>query len=150
MQLIPDEGGGVPWKRPQSDQYKGPTWAPWCYCRSLGQCVVADAIMEQCKCLFGVVVVVLLACDVTAWHPWMPPVEKVQPQHPLQQPSVSPPTDLLDKCQVEEGQKIRCGPQDVAAEDCDRINCCFDGSQCYYGRAGECRAPTGGARARRA
>ncbi|TWW73938.1 zona pellucida sperm-binding protein 4-like [Takifugu flavidus] len=91
--------------------------------------------MEQCKCLFGVVVVVLLACDVTAWRQWMPPVEKVQPQHPLQQPNVSPPTDLVDKCQVEEGQKIRCGTQDVTAEECDHINCCFDGSQCYYGKA---------------
>lgn len=112
--------------------------------------VVADAIMERCKCLFGVVAVVLLACDVTAWHQWAPPVEKAQPQHPWQQPDVPPPTDLFDKCRVEEGQKIRCGPQDVTAEECDQISCCFDGSQCYYGKAGECwRRLLGGARARR-
>lgn len=100
--------------------------------------------MEQCKCLFGVVVVVLLACDATAWHQWASPVEKVQPQHPLHQPNVSPPTDLGDKCQVEEGQKIRCGTQAVTAEECDKINCCFDGSQCYYGKAGKCSQLTVG------
>lgn len=143
MQLRPNEGGGVRWKRHQPDQYKSPIWAHWYCCHSFGQCVVADTMMARCKCLFGVVVV-LLACDVTAWRQWVPPVEKVQPQHPLQQPNVSPPTDLVDKCQVEEGQKIRCGAQDVPAEECNKINCCFDGSQCYYGKAGKCSRLTVG------
>lgn len=98
-------------------------------------CAVTDTIMELVKCLFGVVVI--LACDVTARQQWMAPVEKVQPKDPLQQPNVSPPVDSVDKCQVEEGQKIRCGTRDVTAEQCEKINCCFDGSQCYYGKAGE-------------
>lgn len=123
-------GGGAP-------QYKRPIRALWSRCHSLGQCVVADTIMERRKCLFGVVVV-LLACDVAAWHQWVPSVEKVQPQRPLHQPDVPPPTDVGDRCQVEEDQRIRCGAEDVAAEECDKINCCFDGSQCFYGKAGKC------------
>lgn len=94
--------------------------------------------MVLLKCLFGVVAVVILACDVTARYQWMPPVEKTQPQRPPQQSNVSPAVDSFDKCEVEEGQKIQCGTRDVTAEHCEKINCCFDGSQCYYGKAGRC------------
>lgn len=92
--------------------------------------------MELFKGLFGVAVFVILACDVTAGRRWMPALEKPQLQYPPQQSNVLPPADSFDKCQVEEGQKIRCGTRDVTAEHCEAINCCFDGSQCYYGKAG--------------
>lgn len=105
-------------------------------CRSFGWCVVADTIMELFKCLFGVAVLGILVCNVTAGRQWAPGLEKPQLQHPPQQSNVSPPADSFDKCQVEEGQKIRCGTRDVTAEQCGAINCCFDGSQCYYGKAG--------------
>lgn len=94
--------------------------------------------MELFKCLFGVVVFVVLACDGSAGGRWTPALEKPQLQHPPQQSNVLPPADSFDKCQVEQGQKIRCGTRDVTAEKCDAINCCFDGSQCYYGKAGRC------------
>lgn len=93
--------------------------------------------MEPFQYLFGVVVLVL---DVTAQRYWTPPVQK--PSLPVQQPkqesTVPPPAAPFDKCQVEEGEKIRCGPQDITAERCANINCCFDGRQCYYGKAGTC------------
>lgn len=93
--------------------------------------------MELFKCLFGVVVVVILACDVTAAYQRMPPVQKQQPLlHSQPHSAVSPPADSFDKCQVEEGQKIQCGAHDVTAEQCEKINCCFDGLQCYYGKEG--------------
>ncbi|KAE8290910.1 Zona pellucida sperm-binding protein 4 Zona pellucida glycoprotein 4 [Larimichthys crocea] len=96
--------------------------------------------MELFNCLFGVVVVVVvLACDVTAQLPWMLPVQKHQPPHPSQlppqQPKVPPPAAPFDKCQVDGGERIQCGPQDITAERCENINCCFDGWQCYYGKA---------------
>lgn len=91
------------------------------------------------KCLFGVVVAIL-ACDVTAQRPWTLPLQKPQPplppQLPQQQLKVPPPAAPFDKCQVEEGDKIQCGTQDITAEQCENINCCFDRQQCYYGKAG--------------
>ncbi|KAJ3594403.1 hypothetical protein NHX12_003710 [Muraenolepis orangiensis] len=39
----------------------------------------------------------------------------------------------VDTCQVQEGEKIRCGVKEITAEQCDAIQCCFDGRQCYYG-----------------
>lgn len=107
-------------------------------CHSFGWCVVADTVMELLKCLFGVVALVVLACHVTAVRQLRPALEKPQLQQSPQQSNVLLPADSFDKCQVEEGQKIRCGTQDVTAEKCGEINCCFDGSQCYYGKAGWC------------
>ncbi|XP_070829987.1 zona pellucida sperm-binding protein 4-like [Chaetodon trifascialis] len=95
--------------------------------------------MELFKCLFVVVVVVGLACDVTAQHHWMSPLQKHQPhfpsQLPQQQERVPPPAAPFDKCQVMEGEKIQCGTHDITAEQCENINCCFDGRLCYYGKA---------------
>ncbi|KAL7387510.1 hypothetical protein ABVT39_024575 [Epinephelus coioides] len=95
--------------------------------------------MELFKCLFGVLVVVVLACGVTAQHHWTLPLQKHQPspsfQQPQQQPHVPPPAAPFDKCQVEQSNKIQCGTADITAEQCENINCCFDGWQCYYGKA---------------
>ncbi|XP_047445015.1 zona pellucida sperm-binding protein 4-like [Mugil cephalus] len=96
--------------------------------------------METSQCLFGVVVVVIvLVFDVTAQRHWMPPLQKYQPSLPVQQPKqewAAPPSAApFDKCQVEEDEKIRCGAPDITAEQCANINCCFDGRQCYYGKA---------------
>ncbi|CAF92944.1 unnamed protein product, partial [Tetraodon nigroviridis] len=91
--------------------------------------------MDLFKRLIGVVAAVILACDVTAGRQWTPDLQKPQLQHPPQQSNVLPPADSFDKCQVEEGQKIRCGTRDVTPERCEAINCCFDGFQCYYGKA---------------
>ncbi|XP_008292744.1 zona pellucida sperm-binding protein 4-like [Stegastes partitus] len=95
--------------------------------------------MELFKYLFGVVVAVVLFCDVTAQGHWTPPLQKPQPALPYQwsqqQSTVPPPAESFDKCQVEEGEKIQCGVPDLTAEQCEAINCCFDGQQCYYGQA---------------
>ncbi|XP_060900665.1 zona pellucida sperm-binding protein 4-like [Labrus mixtus] len=94
--------------------------------------------MEPFKCLFGVVLVVVLVCNGSSQPPhWALPLQQQQqPFHPPQQQShVSAPAAPFDKCQVEEGEKIQCGTRDVTAEQCANINCCFDGQQCYYGKA---------------
>nr|ALT10050.1 zona pellucida protein ZPB [Eleginops maclovinus] len=91
------------------------------------------------KCLFGVVVV--FACDAFAQNPWMQQKHQttVPPQWPQQQQqqqlNVPPPEAPFDKCQVEHANKIQCGTDDITAEQCESINCCFDGRQCYYGKA---------------
>ncbi|XP_068197057.1 zona pellucida sperm-binding protein 4-like [Antennarius striatus] len=86
--------------------------------------------------LFGLVVIVLVY-DVTAQPHWMLSVQKPQPLHSAQllQPNVTPPAAPSDKCQVEQGEKIQCGTRDITADQCNNINCCFDGQQCYYGKA---------------
>lgn len=100
--------------------------------------------MGLLKCLFGVVVVVLAVsvCDVTAQNYWMPSLQRHHsplPTQPPKQPLKVPPSPVpSDKCQVEENEKIQCGTSDITAEQCENINCCFDGRQCYYGKAGTC------------
>lgn len=94
--------------------------------------------MELFKCLFGVV----LLCGAAAQYYRTPPLQKYQPSLPSEQPqqqsTLPPPAAPFDKCQVEEGEKIRCGTLDITAEQCGSINCCFDGRKCYYGKAGIC------------
>ncbi|KAK9539237.1 hypothetical protein VZT92_004355 [Zoarces viviparus] len=92
--------------------------------------------MELFKCLFSVVVVALLACDATAQNYWSMPLQEHQAPLPTQQqPTVPPAAAPLEKCQVEQGDKIQCGTPDTTAELCENLNCCFDGSHCYYGNA---------------
>lgn len=97
--------------------------------------------MKPFKLLFSVVVVVCVCC-VTAQHSWMIPLQKPQTSHSFQwsqqQPNVPPTAASLDKCLVEEAQKIRCGTPDLTPEQCEKMNCCFDGLRCYYGKTGIC------------
>lgn len=118
-------------------------------CVLASQCVVAT--MELFKCLLGVVVVLFLDCFVVSQRQWSLPSRKhqallpnwpslkqqQQPQHQPVPPTVPPPTEPSDKCQVQQDDKIYCGPEGVTPERCKELNCCFDGQQCYYGKAGE-------------
>uniref|UniRef100_A0A8C2XRB0 Zona pellucida sperm-binding protein 4 n=1 Tax=Cyclopterus lumpus TaxID=8103 RepID=A0A8C2XRB0_CYCLU len=38
-------------------------------------------------------------------------------------------------CDVAKNTRIPCGLPDISTENCDAINCCSDGGQCYYGKA---------------
>ncbi|XP_069013455.1 zona pellucida sperm-binding protein 4-like [Embiotoca jacksoni] len=90
--------------------------------------------MELFKYLFGVV---FLSCDIAARSHWTIPVEQssLPYQWPQQHSTIPPPAATFDKCQVEEAEKIRCGTPDLTAEQCETRSCCFDGGQCYYGKA---------------
>ncbi|XP_039550230.1 zona pellucida sperm-binding protein 4-like isoform X2 [Pimephales promelas] len=41
----------------------------------------------------------------------------------------------LDKCTVADYEQIQCGPPGISGAECAAINCCFNGQQCYYGKA---------------
>jgi len=43
----------------------------------------------------------------------------------------------LDKCTVADYEQIQCGPPGISGAECAAINCCFNGQQCYYGKAGK-------------
>ncbi|XP_038145168.1 zona pellucida sperm-binding protein 4-like isoform X2 [Cyprinodon tularosa] len=95
--------------------------------------------MALFKCLFGVV----LICSISAQKYWREPLvpQKQQQQllssfqKPQQELKVPPPAAPFDKCDLGEIEKIQCGSPDITVDQCQEINCCFDGRQCYYGKA---------------
>ncbi|KAI9529987.1 hypothetical protein NQZ68_008226 [Dissostichus eleginoides] len=56
-----------------------------------------------------------------------------------QTPSVYKPSVVkqpaAQSCVVAENVRIPCGGSDISAAGCEGINCCFEGRQCYYGKA---------------
>ncbi|KAM9469399.1 zona pellucida sperm-binding protein 4-like [Clarias gariepinus] len=44
------------------------------------------------------------------------------------------PSAQFNVCQVQGFERVPCGLPGIQAAQCTAINCCFDGSQCYYGR----------------
>lgn len=62
-----------------------------------------------------------------------------QPQKPAQTPSVFKPSGAkqpsAQSCEVERSVRVPCGLPDISAAGCESINCCFDGQQCYFGKA---------------
>ncbi|XP_035025119.1 zona pellucida sperm-binding protein 4 [Hippoglossus stenolepis] len=96
--------------------------------------------MALFKSLVGVsvVVFVVLVCDVTAQRYWTPLQQEQQSHFPSllpQQQQKVPLAAPSEKCQVEDREKIQCGTPDIEATQCENINCCFNGQQCYYGKA---------------
>ncbi|XP_051954500.1 zona pellucida sperm-binding protein 4-like [Xyrauchen texanus] len=59
--------------------------------------------------------------------------QQVSQAFPPKQPVAQ--AEPLDKCAVADYEQIQCGPPGISAAECDAINCCFDGQQCYYGKA---------------
>lgn len=57
------------------------------------------------------------------------PQKQYKPQLPKQPP--------MQSCEVTPDIRIPCGYSDISAAGCEAINCCFDGQQCYFGKAGE-------------
>ncbi|CAG5896705.1 unnamed protein product [Menidia menidia] len=88
--------------------------------------------MELFKFLFGF----FLVCNVSGQNYWPQPLPKQQLSPPFKQPQQTKLPDVpSDKCDVEETEKIQCGTPDITPEQCEDINCCSDGYQCYYGKA---------------
>ncbi|KAM6919056.1 zona pellucida sperm-binding protein 4-like [Xenentodon cancila] len=86
--------------------------------------------MELLKWLFGVV----LVCCVSAQNYWSQQHQPSLEQFP-RQGKVPAAAATFDECDVEEAEKIHCGTLDITAEQCEDINCCFNGHQCYYRKA---------------
>ncbi|XP_026099842.1 zona pellucida sperm-binding protein 4-like [Carassius auratus] len=66
--------------------------------------------------------------------PLQKPVHQLPKQQiPLQKPVVK--AEPLDKCAVADSEQIQCGLPGISGAACEAINCCFNGKQCFYGRA---------------
>ncbi|XP_067282886.1 zona pellucida sperm-binding protein 4-like isoform X1 [Pseudorasbora parva] len=55
--------------------------------------------------------------------------QQFQPKQPVAQ------AEPLDKCTVADFEQIQCGPPGISGAECQAINCCFNGQQCFYGNA---------------
>lgn len=64
------------------------------------------------------------------------PVQQSQMNLEGKQPA--PQAEPFQKCQVEDYEKVQCGEPGIIPANCEAINCCFDGQQCYYGKTGKC------------
>ncbi|KAM7396546.1 hypothetical protein PAMP_019579 [Pampus punctatissimus] len=51
----------------------------------------------------------------------------------IHKPSV-PKKPHVQCCEVAANVRIPCGSPDISATECEAINCCFDGQQCYFGK----------------
>ncbi|KAG7217398.1 hypothetical protein INR49_021565, partial [Caranx melampygus] len=65
-----------------------------------------------------------------------------QPQKPHQPTSPQeltirhqPKQPSFQSCEVEQNVRVPCGAPDISAAACEAISCCFDGRQCYFGKA---------------
>jgi len=57
--------------------------------------------------------------------------QQFQPKQPVAH------AEPLEKCTVADYEQIQCGPPGISGAECAAINCCFNGQQCYYGKAGK-------------
>nr|XP_061795461.1 zona pellucida sperm-binding protein 4-like [Nerophis lumbriciformis] len=91
--------------------------------------------MERSRSLFGVLLVVVALWTGDA-QPWMEGLHKKPPASlPQKQAGVPLTPTHVDKCQVEHNEMIQCGTGDITRDQCEAINCCHNGRQCYYGKA---------------
>uniref|UniRef100_I3KBT7 Zona pellucida sperm-binding protein 4 n=1 Tax=Oreochromis niloticus TaxID=8128 RepID=I3KBT7_ORENI len=76
--------------------------------------------------------------------PYRPPPPQIpqQPRPPPQQnPQNPPPWQIPFKepppppCDVEKSVRVPCGTTGISGAHCESIKCCFDGNQCYFGKA---------------
>ncbi|KAM9854741.1 zona pellucida sperm-binding protein 4-like [Aulostomus maculatus] len=54
-------------------------------------------------------------------------------------PSIQQPTGIkhpsFQSCDVPVAHRVPCGGRGITAAECDAISCCFDGQQCFFGKA---------------
>ncbi|KAL4005918.1 hypothetical protein ACER0C_005631 [Sarotherodon galilaeus] len=71
----------------------------------------------------------------------VPPFPQVSndyfPQKPKvpQTPKVPPTLPPAQSCDVEKSVRVPCGTTGISGAQCESIKCCFDGNQCYFGKA---------------
>lgn len=64
------------------------------------------------------------------------PVPQSQQTFDVKQPASQ--MDPIPICTMDDSEKVQCGEPSISPANCQAINCCFDGQQCYYGKTGKC------------
>uniref|UniRef100_A0A3B4UZJ0 Zona pellucida sperm-binding protein 4 n=1 Tax=Seriola dumerili TaxID=41447 RepID=A0A3B4UZJ0_SERDU len=82
--------------------------------------------------------------QVSPPSPQFPHYPKIQPPPPPKVPQYSdvpqiqpppPQKPSFQSCEVAPNVRVPCGSADISAAGCEAISCCFDGRQCYFGKA---------------
>uniref|UniRef100_A0A673Z3G9 Zona pellucida sperm-binding protein 4 n=1 Tax=Salmo trutta TaxID=8032 RepID=A0A673Z3G9_SALTR len=70
-------------------------------------------------------------------RPQLQTPQRPDPQWPQQQTPQRPAVNTTpdQRCQVQVQDTVQCGTPDITPSQCQAINCCFNGQQCYYGKA---------------
>uniref|UniRef100_A0A3B4YWD2 Zona pellucida sperm-binding protein 4 n=1 Tax=Seriola lalandi dorsalis TaxID=1841481 RepID=A0A3B4YWD2_SERLL len=63
------------------------------------------------------------------------PKQHTSPQDPSIYPSTGSKQPIFQSCEVAPNVRVPCGGPDISAAACEAISCCFDGRQCYFGKA---------------
>uniref|UniRef100_A0A3B4UXJ9 Zona pellucida sperm-binding protein 4 n=1 Tax=Seriola dumerili TaxID=41447 RepID=A0A3B4UXJ9_SERDU len=63
------------------------------------------------------------------------PKPPTSPQEPSIYQPVGPKQPSFQSCEVAPNVRVPCGSADISAAGCEAISCCFDGRQCYFGKA---------------
>uniref|UniRef100_A0A3P8RE42 Zona pellucida sperm-binding protein 4 n=1 Tax=Astatotilapia calliptera TaxID=8154 RepID=A0A3P8RE42_ASTCA len=69
--------------------------------------------------------------------PHIPPIPQ-NPQQPRPPPRPFPQGQVPpfpQSCDVERSVRVPCGTTGISGAQCESIKCCFDGNQCYFGKA---------------
>ncbi|XP_029992545.1 zona pellucida sperm-binding protein 4-like [Sphaeramia orbicularis] len=45
------------------------------------------------------------------------------------------PQTVVNTCDLRDNVRVVCGHPHISAQECEALNCCFDGHRCYYGKA---------------
>ncbi|KAM3610165.1 uncharacterized protein V6R79_026321 [Siganus canaliculatus] len=83
--------------------------------------------MRQHRSVMAFVALALLVCLVGSSTPQRR-TSSISKKGNSQEPAVR-------RCDVEDNVKVPCGARDISAAACEAIDCCFDGRQCYFGKA---------------
>uniref|UniRef100_A0A3B4YQA1 Zona pellucida sperm-binding protein 4 n=1 Tax=Seriola lalandi dorsalis TaxID=1841481 RepID=A0A3B4YQA1_SERLL len=67
--------------------------------------------------------------------PQKQPKQHTSPQDPSIYPSTGSKQPIFQSCEVAPNVRVPCGGPDISAAACEAISCCFDGRQCYFGKA---------------
>uniref|UniRef100_A0A3B4YWR6 Zona pellucida sperm-binding protein 4 n=1 Tax=Seriola lalandi dorsalis TaxID=1841481 RepID=A0A3B4YWR6_SERLL len=76
-------------------------------------------------------------CSCWSSKPYDPqqPKQHTSPQDPSIYPSTGSKQPIFQSCEVAPNVRVPCGGPDISAAACEAISCCFDGRQCYFGKA---------------
>ncbi|XP_016095491.1 zona pellucida sperm-binding protein 4-like isoform X1 [Sinocyclocheilus grahami] len=101
----------------------------WCLVQVLALCAVCHALPQWSNLPQNPQTLMVQQTD----QRFQQPNQKFPQRFQFQKPVVQ--AELLDKCAVADYEQIQCGQPGISAAECQVINCCFNGQQCYYGKA---------------
>ncbi|KAL1275038.1 hypothetical protein QQF64_027852 [Cirrhinus molitorella] len=106
----------------------------WCVAQILALCAFCHAVPQWSNLPQNPQALMFQQTDQRFQQPAQQQVSQQVPQKfQLQQPAAQ--AEPLDKCAVADYEQVPCRQPGISGAECEAINCCFNGQQCFYGRA---------------